>query len=56
MLRLTNRRYRGWRAKLSKDYNKYDNDEDHRQNRPKEVLEKQWESLNAYFGTDEFKV
>lgn len=56
ILRLANRRYRGWRAKLSKDYSKYDNDEDRRRNRPKEVSEKQWESLITYFGTDEFKV
>ncbi|XP_059431247.1 uncharacterized protein LOC132164712 isoform X2 [Corylus avellana] len=55
ILKLANRRYRGWRAKLSKDYSKYDNDEDRRQNRPKEVSEKQWESLITYFGTDEFK-
>ncbi|XP_062171872.1 uncharacterized protein LOC133877545 isoform X1 [Alnus glutinosa] len=55
ILRLANRRYRGWRAKLSKDYSKYDNDEDRRRNRPKEVSEKQWECLITYFGTDEFK-
>lgn len=55
ILQLANRRYRGWRAKLSKDYSKYDNDEDRRQNRPKEVTEQQWESLIAYFGTDDFK-
>lgn len=55
ILRLANRRYRGWRAKLSKDYSKYDNDEDRRQNRPKEVTEQQWESLIVYFGTNEFK-
>ncbi|KAB1221107.1 hypothetical protein CJ030_MR3G024352 [Morella rubra] len=55
ILKLANRRYRGWRAKLSKDYSKYDNDEDRRQNRPKEVTEWQWESLLTYFGTDEFK-
>lgn len=56
ILKLANRRYRGWRAKLSKDFSKYDNDEDRRQNRPKEVTEQQWESLITYFGTDEFKV
>ncbi|KAG2671310.1 hypothetical protein I3843_14G125300 [Carya illinoinensis] len=55
ILKLANRRYRGWRAKLSKDFSKYDNDEDRRQNRPKEVTEQQWESLITYFGTDEFK-
>lgn len=55
ILQLANRRYRGWRAKLSKDYSKYDNDEDRRQNRPNEVTEQQWESLIVYFGTDDFK-
>lgn len=55
ILKLANQRYRGWRAKLSKDYLKYENDEDRRQNRPKEVTEQQWESLIAYFGTNEFK-